>query len=100
MEDRIKGWTGKRLLIDLGIQRAWTEEIPIEDLQMEIGGRGLNGRFFLDRVPSLAVPSDPENPIAFSVGPLAGTYAPCSGWTGLSTLSPLPYPSAIVSYCA
>ncbi len=94
MEDRIKGWTGKRLLIDLGIQRAWTEEIPIEDLQMEIGGRGLNGRFFLDRVPSSAVFSDPENPIAFSVGPLAGTYAPCSGWTSLSTLSPLPYPSA------
>jgi aldehyde:ferredoxin oxidoreductase len=94
MEDRIKGWTGKRLLIDLGIQRAWTEEIPIEELQLGIGGRGLNGRFFLDRVPSLAVFSDPENPIAFSVGPLAGTYAPCAGWTSISTLSPLSYPSA------
>jgi aldehyde:ferredoxin oxidoreductase len=94
MEDRIKGWTGKRLLIDLGIQRAWTEEIPTEELQSGIGGRGLNGRFFLDRVSSSAVSSHPENPIAFSVGPLAGTYAPCSGWTSISTLSPLSYPSA------
>lgn len=94
MEDRIKGWTGKRLLIDLSIQRARTEEIPTEELQLGIGGRGLNGRFFLDRVPSLAVPSDPENPIAFSVGPLAGTCAPCAGWTSISTLSPFSYPSA------
>ena len=94
MEDRVNGWTGKRLLIDLGIQRAWTEEIPTEELQLGIGGRGLNGRFFLDRVPSLAVFSDPENPIAFSVGPLAGTYAPCAGWTSISTLSPFSHPSA------
>ena len=94
MEDRVKGWTGKRLLIDLGMQRAWTEEILPEELQLGIGGRGLNGRFFLDRVPSSAGPSDPENPIAFSVGPLSGTYAPCGGWTSISTLSPLSFPSA------
>ena len=91
MEYRVKGWTGKRLFIDLGIQRAWTEEIPEGDLERYIGGRGLNGNFFLERVdPSLAS-SSPENPIAFSIGPLAGTFAPCSGWTSISTLSPNPY---------
>jgi len=91
MEYRIKGWTGKRLFIDLGIQRAWTEEIPEGDLERYIGGRGLNGKFFLERVDPRLASSSPENPMAFSIGPLAGTFAPCSGWTSISTLSPSPY---------
>ena len=96
MTDDIKGWRGKRLLVDLTIHRAWTEEIPAEELAMGIGGRGLNGRYFLDRVDSQAVPSAPGDPIAFGVGPFSGTYAPCSGWTSISALSPLPFPSRYV----
>ncbi len=89
----MKAWTGKRLTIDLTNQRAWTEEIPKQDLKGYIGGRGLNGRYFLDRVDPTLSPSSPEAPIALSVGPLAGTSAPCSGWTSISVLSPLTYPS-------
>jgi len=96
MVERVKGWTGKRLLVDLTIQRAWTEEISAEELATDIGGRGLNGRYFLNRVHSLILPSAPESPIAFSVGPLAGTYAPCASWTSISALSPLPFPSRYV----
>ena len=92
----MEGWTGKRLMIDLGIRRVWMEEISEEHLRKYIGGRGLNGQFFLDRVDSSLSPFSPENPIAFAVGPLSGTFAPCSGWTSISTVSPIPYPSR---YC-
>ena len=34
-------------------------------------------------------PASPENPIAFAVGPLTGTLAPCSGWTSIASFSPL-----------
>ncbi len=93
MEYRVKGWAGKRLFIDLSLQRAWTEEISEEDLGSFIGGRGLNGKFFLERVDPALASSSPENPIALSIGPLAGTFAPCSGWTSIATLSPISYPS-------
>ena len=85
----MKVWTGKRLFIDLGIHRAWTEEIPEEDLEKYIGGRGLNGKFFLDHMASRVAPSSHEDPIVFGVGPLAGTFVPCSGWTSISAFSPL-----------
>ena len=88
----LKGWTGKRLRIDLTLQRAWTEEIPQENLMLRIGGRGLNGAFYLEELSSSISPSSPEYPIAFAVGPLTGTFAPCSGWTSISGFSPLLHP--------
>jgi aldehyde:ferredoxin oxidoreductase len=88
----VRGQTGKRLLIDLGLQRARTEEIPAEDLDTYLGGRGLNGKYFFDRMGPNVAPSAPENLMAFAVGPLSGTFAPCSGWTSISTISPLSYP--------
>ncbi|OGP62083.1 MAG: hypothetical protein A2170_11515 [Deltaproteobacteria bacterium RBG_13_53_10] len=41
-------------------------------------------------------PSSSELPIALAVGPLAGTYAPCSGWTSISAISPLSDPPGYV----
>ncbi len=93
MEDRKTGWTGKRLIVDLSAQRSWTEEIPEDDLKNYIGGRGLNAKFFLDRMASGMTADSTENPIAFGVGPLAGTFAPCTGWTAISILSPISCPS-------
>jgi aldehyde:ferredoxin oxidoreductase len=90
-----KGWTGKRLHIDLSLQRAWTEEIPAQDLDSCVGGRTLNGKFFLEQVSSSVSPSSPEFPIALAVGPLAGTTAPCSGWTSISAFSPLSDPPGL-----
>ena len=92
----IKGWTGKRLRIDLSLRKAWSEEIAQGDLRQLLGGRGLNASFFLQHFPTPVPPSSPENPIAFSVGPLTGTLAPCSGWTSIASFSPLSDPSI---YC-
>jgi len=92
MQSQMKGWTGKRLIVDLSLHRAWTEEIPDEDRETYWGGRGLNGKFFLDRIGPGITPASPENPIVFGLGPLAGTLAPCSGWTSISTISPISSP--------
>ena len=85
----IKGWTGKRLRIDLSTQKAWSEEIPPGDLRQWFGGRGLNAAFFSQHFQTPISPSSPDNPIAFSVGPLTGTLAPCSGATSIASFSPL-----------
>ena len=85
-----KAWTGKRLRIDLTLRRAWSEDIPDGDLRQWFGGRGINASFFYQNFPSPA--SSSENPIAFAVGPLTGTLAPCSGWTSIASFSPLSDP--------
>ncbi len=89
----INGWTGKRLRIDLTLQKAWSEDIALEDRRQCLGGRGLNASYFSQHFPSPVSPSSPENPIAFAVGPLTGTLAPCSGWTSMASFSPLYDPS-------
>ncbi len=81
-----KGWTGKRLRIDLSLRRAWSEDIPEGDLRQWLGGRGINAAFFLQNFPSPV--SLDEGPIAFAVGPLTGTLAPCSGWTSIACFPP------------
>ena len=85
----IKGWTGKRLRIDLSLHKAWSEDISPADLRQWFGGRGLNASFFSAHFHSPVSPDSPDNPIAFAVGPLTGTLAPCSGWTSIASFSPL-----------
>jgi aldehyde:ferredoxin oxidoreductase len=87
------GWTGKRLRINLSLQKAWSEDIPLEDRRQYLGGRGLNASYFSQHFQSPVSPSSPENPIALTVGPLTGTLAPCSGWTSMASFSPLSDPS-------
>jgi len=45
------GRTGKRLQIDLSLQRAWSEEIPEQDSDSGVGGRALNATFLLEQSP-------------------------------------------------
>jgi aldehyde:ferredoxin oxidoreductase len=85
-----KGWTGKRLRIDLTLRKAWCEDIPEGDLRQYLGGRGLHASFFQKHFPTPA--SSAENPIAFAAGPLTGTLAPCSGWTSIAAFSPFSDP--------
>ncbi len=85
----VKGWTGKRLRIDLSLRKAWSEDISSGELRQWFGGRGLNASFFSQHFQTPISPSSPDHPIAFAVGPLTGTLAPCSGWTSIASFSPL-----------
>jgi len=85
----MKGWTGRRLCVDLNSYKFWVEEIPKDNLERFVGGRGFNAKFFVENPPPSVSVFSPESPIAFSVAPLSGTLAPCSGWTSISAYSPL-----------
>jgi aldehyde:ferredoxin oxidoreductase len=83
----MNGWRGRRLFIDLSLQRSWAEEIFIDELELYLGGRGLNAAYFLKNISWLTAASSSQNPISLSVGPLSGTIAPCSGWTSIGVFS-------------
>ncbi|MBN2443776.1 MAG: hypothetical protein JXJ04_20610 [Spirochaetales bacterium] len=66
------GYTNRLLSIDIG-----TATISVIDLDPEIrdffiGGRGLGLYFLHKRISAATKPTDPENPLIFSPGPLGG----------------------------
>ena len=54
-------------------------------------------RVMWDEVPAGTGPYDPANRIIFAVGPLAGTSAPCSGRTAITSLWPTCFPQPLVA---
>jgi aldehyde:ferredoxin oxidoreductase len=83
----MKGWSGRRLCVDLGLQKSWIEEVPVDDMALCLGGRGLNANYFLKNISDLTGASSSLKPISLSVGPLSGTIAPCSGWTSIAVFT-------------
>ncbi len=90
------GWAGKVLRVDLTNGRIWTED-TIERYLPYVGGTGIGYKVMWDEVPAGTKPWDPENRIIFAVGPLAGTSAPCSGRTAVTTLWPTCWPVPLVA---
>lgn len=90
------GWAGKVLRVDLSTGAIRTEE-TIERYKDYLGGTGIGYKVMWDEVPAGIKPYDPENRIIFAVGPLAGTSAPCSGRTAITTLWPTCWPIPLVA---
>ncbi len=90
------GWAGKVLRVDLSTGRIQCED-TIERYKDYLGGTGIGYRVMWDEVPAGVKPYDPENRIVFAVGPLAGTSAPCSGRTAITTLWPTCWPIPLVA---
>jgi aldehyde:ferredoxin oxidoreductase len=95
--NKVGGWAGKILRVDLGSGEIWTEP-SLAYGQAYIGARGIAARIGWDEIQPGTGPFDPENPLIFGVGPLTGTSAPTSGRTTISTLSPQAYPYEWFSY--
>lgn len=73
------GHAGQILRVDLGTRRTWTEPLPpAEVLRKYVGGTGLALYYLAKETPPGAGPTDPETPLIFMTGPLAGTRAPSS----------------------
>ena len=85
--NRIFGWTGKILKIDLteGSFETVRPEKPV--YEKYIGGKGLGGYFMLPHAHLHW--QSPEIPLMFMTGPLVGTGAPTSGRISVITKSPL-----------
>lgn len=90
------GWTGKTLRVNLSTGRIGIED-TIAQYKEFLGGTGIGYKVMWDEVPPGTKPYDPENKIVFAVGPLAGTSAPCSGRTAVTTLWPICWPLPLVA---
>ena len=90
------GWAGKVLRVDLSTGRIWTED-TIEKYKDYLGGTGIGYKVIWDEVPAGTKPFDPANKIIFAVGPLAGTGAPSSSRTAITTLWPTCWPKPLVA---
>ncbi len=79
----------QRLLhVNLSTRETWVEDVPVEDLQKYLGGRGLAAKWLYEQVPAGADPLGPDNILIFSTGTLTGTSAPSSGRSSVTTKSP------------
>ncbi len=73
------GYAGKILHIDLSNGKTVTEPLEEEFARLYIGGTGFGVKTLIDHQRPGIDPFDPENPLIFTLGPLAGTMAPAAG---------------------
>jgi aldehyde:ferredoxin oxidoreductase len=87
------GHADKILRVDLASRRIWTEPLPAPDiLRKYVGGTGLGLYYLARECPAGAQATDPETPIIFMTGPLAGTRAPSSSnYVAVSLHYEIPY---------
>lgn len=85
------GWAGRILQVDLT-----TGELVYHhtlDYALDyIGGRGIGAALAWELLQPGIGPFDPQNPLMFLNGPLAGTGAPAAGRTTICSLTPQGYP--------
>jgi aldehyde:ferredoxin oxidoreductase len=88
MADKLYGYFGKMLEIDL--TSGEKKEIPLDKstAQKYVGGIGLAGRIIYDNVPAGTDPLSPQNVLVFPCGPTQGTGVPWSNRWVVSALSP------------
>lgn len=89
MGQSIHGYYGKILEIDLSTASATETEIPQEDLENFIGGRGLGMKMLWDRLNKPGIDAlSPENPLLIMTSPLSGFPVPAASLCCCLTKSP------------
>jgi aldehyde:ferredoxin oxidoreductase len=86
--NRMQGWTGKLLEIDLRAKTTKITTIKSRILENYIGGKGLGAYLLYKGLPPKVNPLGPENLLIFSTGPLSG-LVPTAGRFATVTKSPL-----------
>lgn len=73
------GYADRILRVDLNTHRTWTEPLPPTGVLCKyVGGTALALYYLAKETPKGARAGDPEVPLIFMTGPLAGTRAPSS----------------------
>lgn len=85
----IIGTSNRVLEIDLTTKQVTEFEIDEEDRRQYLGGKGLGLKLLYERLKPGIDPLGEENIIAFMMGVLMGSGAPCSGRFAVVTKSPL-----------
>jgi aldehyde:ferredoxin oxidoreductase len=77
--NRMLGYAGRILHVDLSSGRIWTEALKEEYAKKYIGGIGLGMRLYLDHSKLGVDPFSAENPLVLATGPLSGSMVPTGG---------------------
>jgi len=85
----ITGTSNRVLEVDLSSRSFAVAEVSVKDLEMYLGGKGLGLKMLYDRMEPGVDPLGEGNMIAFMMGAILGTGAPCSGRFEAVTKSPL-----------
>lgn len=90
MNEKIPGYNGIILDVDLSSGKIGKKAIEPDDLVNFVGGRGLGIKLLWDRLKDKpgTDPLGPENPLMFMCGPFSGFPAPSSSRTCVVTKSP------------
>jgi aldehyde:ferredoxin oxidoreductase len=86
---KIVGAGNRMLEIDLTTQRVKELQITDDDRRLFLGGKGLGLKLLFERLQPGIDPLGEDNYLAFMMGVLMGTGAPCSGRFAALTKSPL-----------
>jgi aldehyde:ferredoxin oxidoreductase len=89
MEDRLDGYLGKLLTVDLSSGETKDEPLNMEYARQFIGGSALAARYLYDLLDPGLDPLNPAHPLFFMTGPLTGTRAPLCGRHVVCARSPL-----------
>ena len=93
MKNRIPGYYGVLLDINLTTGKVCKTPLSAEDTKMFIGGRGLGIKILWDRLKRPGInPLSPENPLMFMPGPFSGFPVPSASRTCVVTKSPCTSP--------
>ena len=93
MKNKIYGYYGIILDIDLTTRKIEKIPIPLEDYENFIGGRGLGMKILWDRLGKPGIdPLSPEIPLMFMPGPFSGFPIPSASRTVVVTKSPCTSP--------
>ena len=97
MEDKIYGYTGKILRVNLttGESSSFSSKKYQDDY---LGGKGMAARIYWDEIGPEVQPFDPENKVIFTSGPLNGTGAMQAAKGCVSGKSPVWYPVHTFTY--
>jgi aldehyde:ferredoxin oxidoreductase len=75
----VYGYAEKILYVDLVTGSVKTEPLREEFAKLYLGGTGFGLKMLVDSQKPGIDPLSPENPLIFTIGPLAGTMAPAAG---------------------
>lgn len=95
MANKYGGYTGYGLRVNLTTRKI-TREDTFERYLDVIGGTGIGYKVIWEEVPAGTQAFDEANKVIFSVGPLAGTGALCSGRSTVTSILPTVYPKHLV----
>lgn len=88
-DNKLYGYTGRLLRIDLTEGKVSIETIAPDLLRKFLGGVGYGAKLYYDEIPAGTDSLSPQNKLIFTTGPLTGTRSPGAGFAEVCFKSPL-----------